>query len=118
MDDRRRLPRKYLIIYSRVFEQSLGKLLGYLSDLSEQGAMIIAEEPLDVNATLSLRFDLPDPKIFHAHNLMITARVARCEMDISPAFYDIGLEFLNVTPEQRLIIQKMMEAYEFHRIHT
>ncbi|MFZ5857247.1 MAG: PilZ domain-containing protein [Chloroflexota bacterium] len=117
MEERRRLPRKYLIIYSRVFEQSLGKLLGYLSDLSEQGAMIIAEEPLEVNAILPLRLDLPDPKIFHAHNLMVTARVARCETDISPAFYDIGLEFSNVTPEQKIIIQKMMDVYEFRRIH-
>lgn len=115
MEERRRLPRKYLIIYSRVFEQSLGKLLGYLSDLSEQGAMIIAEEPLEVNDVLSLRLDLPDPKIFHARNLNITARVAHCTVDISPAFYDIGLEFLEVTPEQKIILQSMMDVYEFHR---
>lgn len=118
MEERRRLPRKYLIIYSRVFEQSLGKLLGYLSDLSEQGAMIIADESLEVNDVLTLRLDLPDPKIFHAHNLMVSARVAHCETDISPSFYDIGLEFLNVTPEQRIIIQKMMDVYEFHRVNS
>ena len=78
------LPRKYLIIYSRVFDQTLGKLLGYLSDLSEQGAMIIAEEPLDAGSLLPLRFDLPDPKIFHAHNLIITARVAHCDHRYQP----------------------------------
>lgn len=117
MEERRRLPRKYLIIYSRVFEQSLGKLLGYLSDLSEQGAMIISEEPLEVNTILSLRFDLPDPKIFHAHHLMLSARIAHCEVDISPAFYDIGMEFLNVAPEQKIILQKMMDVYEFRRAH-
>ncbi|RJP52625.1 MAG: PilZ domain-containing protein [Anaerolineaceae bacterium] len=113
MKERRNLPRKYLIIYSRVFDQGLGKLLGYLSDLSEQGAMIIAEESLEVNAILPLRFDLPDPKFFHAHNLNITARVAHCDIDISPAFYDIGLEFLEVTPEQKIVIQTMMDVYEF-----
>lgn len=117
MDERRKLPRKYLIIYSRVFEQTLGKLLGYLSDLSEEGAMIIAEEPLEVNENLSLRFDLPDPKIFHTHSLNISARVAHCNIDISPAFYDIGLEFLEVSPEQKIVIQKMMDVYEFHRVN-
>ena len=115
MDERRRIPRKYLIIYSRVFDQTLGKLLGYLSDLSQKGAMIIADEPLDVGAILLLRFDLPDPKIFHSHSLMITSRVVHCITDISPDFYDIGLEFLDVTPEKRIIIEKMMEVYEFHR---
>ena len=115
MDERRKIPRKYLIIYSRVFDQALGKLLGYLSDLSEKGAMIIADGPLEIGTTLLLRFDLPDPKIFNTHNLMITGRVAHCVTDISPDFYDIGLEFLEVTPEKRIIIEKMMEVYEFHR---
>ena len=115
MDERRKLPRKYLIVYSRVFDQTLGKLLGYLSDLSEEGAMIIAEEPLEVNDILPLRFDLPDPKIFHSHNLNVSARVAHCNVDISPAFYDIGLEFLEMNPEQKIIIQKMMDVYESRR---
>lgn len=115
MDDRRRLPRKYLLIYSRVFERTLGKLLGYLSDLSEEGAMIIAEEPLAVGETLSLRFDLPDPKIFETHNLYLNAQVARCGGDISPNLYDIGFKFQDVTPEQKVVIQKMMEVYEFRR---
>lgn len=115
MDERRRIPRRYLIIYSRVFDQTLGKLLGYLSDLSESGAMIISEEALAVDSVIPLRLDLPDPKVFQTHNLMITARVAHCVADISPDFFDIGLEFLEVTPEKRNILQKMMEVYEFRR---
>lgn len=115
MNEKRKLPRKYLIIYSRVFDHKLGRLLGYLSDLSEEGAMIIADKPLKVGDILPLRFDLPNPKIFHAHSLNITARVAHCDVDISPAFYDIGLEFTEMTPERRIIIQAMMDAYEFRR---
>lgn len=116
MDDRRQLQRKYLIIFSRVFERTLGKLLGYLSDLSESGGMIISEEPLELGATISLRFDLPDAKIFRADSLYVDARVARCDPDLSPSFYDIGFEFLNVTPEKKIVIQRMMDVYEFHRV--
>ena len=115
MDERRKLARKYLIIYSRVFERTMGKLLGYLADLSPGGAMIITEEPLVEETILPLRFDLPDSKLFGAHNLSITARVARSSPDISPEFYDVGLEFLEITPEQAVTIEKMMELYEFHR---
>ena len=32
MDERRKLDRKYLIVYSRVFERKLGRMLGYLGD--------------------------------------------------------------------------------------
>ena len=44
MDERRKLDRKYLIVYSRVFERNLGKMLGYLGDLSLSGVMIISEQ--------------------------------------------------------------------------
>ena len=46
MHDRRKLDRKYLTIYSRVFDRVSGRLLGYLADLSEKGAMIISDEPI------------------------------------------------------------------------
>lgn len=115
MDERRKLDRKYLIVYSRVFERNLGKMLGYLGDLSLSGAMIISEQAQTVNSVLSLRFDLPDMQLFSIGQLDVAARVAHCEPDINPAFYNIGFEFLDVTADQKVIIEKMMDAYEFRR---
>ncbi len=115
MDDRRRLPRKYLIIYSRVFERTLGKLLGYLADLSPNGAMIITDDPLTENALMQLRFDLPDPHEFHTNTLNVNARVAHCHPDVSPEYFNIGFEFQDLTPEQSKVIERMMEVYEFRR---
>lgn len=115
MDERRKLDRKYLIVYSRVFERNLGKMLGYLGDLSLKGAMIISEQAQTINSVVPLRFDLPDFQLFSTSQLDISARVAHCEPDINPAFYNIGFEFLGVTPEQKVVIEKMMEAYEFRR---
>jgi len=115
MDERRKLPRKYLIIYSRVFERNMGKLLGYLADLSLDGAMIITEDAMTEGAELALRFDLPDPKVFDSHMLNLSARVARCNPDISPAFYNVGLEFKNVTARDKRVLEKMMDVYEFRR---
>ena len=115
MDERRQLERKYLIVYSRVFERNLGKMLGYLGDLSLSGAMIISEHPQTINSVLSLRFDLPDLQLFSVGELDIAARVAHCDPDINPAFYNIGFEFLEPTPKQQEIIEKMMDAYEFRR---
>jgi PilZ domain len=115
MDERRKLDRKYLIVYSRVFERNLGKMLGYLGDLSLSGAMIISEQAQTVNSVLPLRFDLPDIQLFNIGQLDISARVAHCEPDINPAFYNIGFEFQDVTAEKKVIIEKMMDAYEFRR---
>jgi hypothetical protein len=115
MEERRKLDRKYLIVYSRVFERNLGKMLGYLGDLSLSGAMIISEQKQTIDSVLPLRFDLPDMNLFKDNHLDIAARVAHCEPDINPAFYNIGFEFLDVPPEQEAIIEKMMDAYEFRR---
>lgn len=115
MEERRKLDRKYLIVYSRVFERNLGRMLGYLGDLSLSGAMIISEQPQAVNSVLPLRFDLPDLQLFKAGQLDVSARVAHCEPDINPAFYNIGFEFLELSPEKKSIIERMMDAYEFRR---
>jgi c-di-GMP-binding flagellar brake protein YcgR len=115
MDERRQLERKYLIVYSRVFERNLGNMLGYLGDLSLSGAMIISEHPQPLNSVLALRFDLPDLQLFNVGQLDVAARVAHCDPDINPAFYNIGFEFLELSPEQKEIVEKMMDAYEFRR---
>ena len=115
MEERRHLPRKYLIVYSRVFERTLGRLLGYLADLSLEGAMIISEEKLTLDTLMSLRFDLPDANAFDSNSFNLPARVARCDPDISPGFYNIGFEFQEVKEEQKAVIRKMMDIYEFRR---
>lgn len=113
--ERRTLSRKYLVIYSRVFDRDNGKILGYLSDLSPKGAMIISDDPLTINTTLTLRFDLPDPEHFGADHISVHVRVAWCSPDIDPAFWNIGFEFREIGDEQVSVIEKMIELYEFRR---
>lgn len=115
MDDRRKIPRKYLMVYSRVFDRETGKVLGYLSDMNLMGAMIISDDPLPEGQVVPLRFDLPDPPLFSTDHLNIKARVAWCQPDIDPAFYNIGFQFGTITAEQTKIIEEMVEVYEFRR---
>ena len=115
MQERRNLDRKYLAVYSRVFDRVSGRVLGYLSDLSQKGAMIISDDPMPENILVSLRFDLPDPPLFSTDHLNMEARVAWCSPDIDPAFYNIGFEFTSVSEPESHIIEEMIVAYEFRR---
>ena len=115
MTERRKLDRRYLAIYSRVFDRGSGRVLGYLADLSQKGAMIISDNPLSENELFSLRLDLPDPPFFSADHLDIQARVAWCRPDVDPAFKNIGFEFDSISEEQARIIEEMVVAYEFNR---
>ena len=115
MQERRKISRKYLAIYSRVFDRSSGRVLGYLSDLTDGGAMIISDSSIAENQDISLRFDLPDPALFSIDHLNIDTHIIWCRPDIDPAFYNIGFKFKTISEEQAKIIEEMIVAYEFRR---
>lgn len=115
MQDRRKLPRKDLMSYSQVFDLSRGKLIGYLGDLNLIGAMIISDESLKVDETLNISIQLPELPKITATRLTLPARVVRCHQDISPEYFNIGIEFDEVTDQQKKIIEAVLENYEFRR---
>ncbi|MEW5830988.1 MAG: PilZ domain-containing protein [Chloroflexota bacterium] len=115
MEERRRMPRKYLIIYSRVFNRGSGQLLGYLADMSPVGAMVISDDSLPPETLIPLRIDLPPNEQFSVDHIDLMARVAWCQPDLDPSFHNIGLEFLEPNEEQRQVILVMIAEYEFRR---
>jgi Tfp pilus assembly protein PilZ len=95
MRERRKQERKSLMAYTQVFDLYGGFLLGYLGDLTLQGAMIISEReyPKDTEITLSLEIpELPNIKA----RMTLPARVVWCEQDLSPQFFNVGFEFKEV----------------------
>ena len=115
MQDRRKLPRKDLMSYSQVFDMAQGKLLGYLGDLNLIGAMVIGDESLQVEEKLTISIQLPELPKISATRLTLPVRVVWCHQDISPEYLNLGLEFEEVTPEHRKIIEAVLENYEFRR---
>ena len=115
MPDRRKLPRKDLMSYSQVFDLTQGKLIGYLGDLNLIGAMVIGDEKLKVDDRMTISIQLPELPRINATRLALPVRVVRCHPDLSPEYFNIGLEFEIVTDEQRKIIEAVIENYEFRR---
>lgn len=116
MDERRKLPRKYLMAYSSVYEASTGKLLGYLSDLNLGGLMLISKTELHLAQEMMLHLDLPDMPSFGDTYLRVDARVVRCQPDIDPRLYNIGFAFLNLPQDKEPLIEEMISTYELR--HT
>jgi PilZ domain len=115
MQDRRRQPRKDLMSYSQVYDLSDGRLIGYLGDINLLGAMVISDHPLKANKVLSISIELPELPAVHDTNIMMSVRVAYCRQDISPDYYNVGIEFSSTTQKQQSIIQAIMDNYEFRR---
>lgn len=115
MQERRKQPRKDLMSYSQVFDLQGGKLIGYLGDLNLLGAMVIGDEPLEVNTQLTISIQLPELPGVDASRMVLPIRVAYCQKDLSPEYFNIGLEFDLVTDKQKEIIEAVIDNYEFRR---
>jgi len=116
MQERRKAQRKNLMAYTQVFDLYGGYLLGYLGDLHLNGAMVIGNKLITENTELTLAIELPDdlPNI-NIPRIAIPARVVWYQQDISPEFFNVGFEFKEVTPEQKIVIEAIIENYEFRR---
>ena len=115
MQDRRKQPRTDLMSYSQVFDLYNGKLLGYLGDLNHLGAMVIGDEALRINDHLTISIQLPELPDVKASRMVLPVRVAYSQRDISPEYFNIGLEFDIVTDQQKAVIESILENYEFKR---
>ena len=115
MQERRKAQRKNLMAYNQVFDLYGGFLLGYLGDLHLQGAMVIGQRLLEPETEVTLAIELPTLPQTTISRITIPARAVWCEPDISPEFFNIGFEFKKVTPEQAVLIEAIVENYEFRR---
>lgn len=115
MQERRKEPRTDLMSYSQVFDLNNGKLIGYLGDLNHLGAMVIGDETRKVDEHLNISIQLPELPGVKASRMVLPVRVAYCQKDISPEYFNIGLEFEIVTDQQKEVIESIIHNYEFRR---
>jgi hypothetical protein len=112
MPDRRRIGRKYLMFYSRVFDVQTTKLIGHLVDITPEGAMLISETPVPAGQDFHLKMEL-SPDVADIPYLEFEARSLWCQQDINPQFYNSGFKFVSIAPESIAIVEKIVEAYGF-----
>src|SRR5690349_14924670 len=115
MQERRKQPRKELMSYSQVYDLYNGQLIGYLGDINLLGAMVIGDERLEMNTPFTISIQLPELPGITATRIAMPVRVAYCKRDLSPEYFNIGLEFKLITDNQRKIIETLIDNYEFRR---
>lgn len=115
MQERRKLPRKDLMSYSQVFDVHEGYLVGYLGDMTASGAMVISDMEFKAENELTIQIQLPELENFSDETITVPVRVVYCHQDISPEYYNVGLEFKKLTGKQQEIIAAVVANYEFRR---
>ncbi|MEW5869422.1 MAG: PilZ domain-containing protein [Chloroflexota bacterium] len=111
MAERRKLSRKYLIFFGRIFDRRTGQLLGNVADITAEGAMVISSHPIGVDQDFQLRLDLAS-RIFGTDHLNLDGHSIWCQPDIDPAYYNTGFQFSGITPEDIELIDRIVEEYK------
>lgn len=110
--ERRRIARKYMMYYTRVFKMPAGELVGHLVDITPAGAMLISEKQIAVNQIFNLKLEI-SADISDQAFILFKAKSVWCDKDIDPRFYNTGFELLDVPKENLVIIDRIIETYGF-----
>ncbi len=112
MQERRKYPRKDLLLFANVYDSKSGKVIGTLLNITLEGAMVLSENRVDADNTMELHIKLPE-NFVEKNELVFVASTRWCGPDINPEFYDVGYQFANVSDEDSQIIQAIIEKYGF-----
>jgi hypothetical protein len=113
-NNRRTETRRKLMAFTPVYDLHPRLLLGYLGDITLRGALIIGTNLATINKQTELEInfpsDLPDVSVLKT---VIPARIAWCRQDESPEYYNIGVQFTEISAENAATIKYILERYHF-----
>lgn len=111
MPDRRRVKRRHLLYYLRVFDQATGRQIGHLVDITPEGIMIMSERPIRAGRTIAMRMMLPGGSGERA--VEFEAISLWSGQDINPDFYDTGFKVEKATRRSLNEIETLIDDYGF-----
>ena len=116
MRDQRKATRRTLMAFTPVYDSKRMTLLGYVRNLSLSGVMLIGERTAESNEEKMLRIEFPnDVADFTSTHINIPARVIWCQQNENSKYFNIGVEFTQITPEHRQLIQTILVRYQFRQ---
>lgn len=109
----RKVERRHLVFYLRVFDGMSSSVIGHIVDISAQGVMLVSDNPVPVNEKYSLRMRLPS-EIADKEEIVFSATCCWCKKDVNPDFYIIGFRMHDLTPEIEKYILCLIEDFSFN----
>ncbi|MCJ7624575.1 MAG: PilZ domain-containing protein [Anaerolineaceae bacterium] len=111
-DDKRKLKRRHLIYYLRIFDNSSGELLGHLVDVTSEGLMMISENSIENGKDFELRMVLP-LEILSREELLFHATSIWCKKDVNPDFFATGFQISDIPMEDIAVIERLIRKHGF-----
>lgn len=86
-------------------------VLGYLGNLTPEGALCVGEKAVKTNWNIDLEIEFRGKTEILGGRLNLPARVVRCEYHSETGYYHTGFEFLSMTDEIKDSIELLVKRY-------
>ena len=104
--------RKNLIYYLKVTDTESRQPTSHAVDISPHGFMLITGSAIEPETLFQLRLFLPTDILGHL-SIDFSAISRWCQPDENPDFYNVGFQFVEISPESSEIIGRLVEDYCF-----
>lgn len=111
MQERRTAPRRNFSFYMRVLNDDTQEILGHMVEISKVGFRLETTVALPLEKDYYLRLELT-PDLGDVPYIVFIARSKWCKSDdVQPNLYRVGFELVEVLPEDRQVLQRIMDKY-------
>lgn len=108
--ERRRHNRKYLTYFSQVTDIESGLMIGYLVDMTPEGALLVGDINLTLGFIYDLRIDLPQG-LSNQRFIQVQAKSVWSKPDIDTEFYRVGLQLIDISPADKVLLERLLSSY-------
>jgi hypothetical protein len=109
--ERRKITRKNFSYYMRVIDETTGKLVGHISDISSGGFKLDSKDPVPLSKDMRLRIDQTG-EISNKNYLIFVARATWCQSDaLAPGMFNVGFKIVSMAPSDYDVFLKMFNTY-------
>lgn len=113
MTDQRKTERVKAMTFAAVYERSGRVLLGFLGDLTLQGAMVVGEKLVETGRDTTLEIEIPGAVEVPGGRLTLPAHVAWSRKEAGTTYFHSGFEFIELTEQNKRIIESLLARYKF-----
>lgn len=108
--ERRKIARRHLVFYLRIFDGMSSRVLGHLVDITTRGAMLVCDGPIEPNQEFRLRMRLPK-ELSGRTELVIEAKSLWCRPDSNPDFFLAGFRLAALGAEYEGYIKRLIKDF-------
>jgi len=112
VNEQRKLKRRNLIYYLKVFDSKNGDLLGHLVDITLEGIMLVSAKPIEINKSFKLKMELPN-EIMSKTQLIFDTTSRWSKKDINPDFIDTGFQLNTLSDKDKFIVENLISEFLF-----